>query len=47
MLAEANDEEIRSVRPKKGEDTIDLLGLDEMAAYLNGVSAPLDDGRLD
>jgi hypothetical protein len=46
MLAEANDEEIRSVLAKKGNDTIDFLGLDEMAGDLNGVSAPLGDGRL-
>lgn len=46
MLPEADDEEIRPVRTEEGDHAIDFIGLDQMAAYLNGVSTPFGDGGL-
>jgi hypothetical protein len=41
MLAQSNDEKVRTVRAKKRNDSIYFFGFDQVPGYLNGMSAPL------
>ena len=47
MLPEADDDEIRPAGAKKTNQAIHFVGFDQVAGYLNRVSASLGDGRLD
>lgn len=46
MLPESDDEKIRSVRAKKGNDSVDFFGFDQVPGYLHGVATPLGNCRL-
>src|SRR5215469_3121583 len=46
MLPESDDKQICSGRAKKRNDPVNFFGFDQMASYLNGVSAPFSDGDL-
>ena len=46
MLPETNNEEICPVRVKKGNEAINFSGLDQVACYVDGVSAALGNGEL-